>query len=61
MDVLLVRLQASGDPEAVNGDIDQCDQGGDAPFDVRHLLLVNDQDGDSVDDDLEEELGLSWY
>ncbi|QSZ36192.1 hypothetical protein DSL72_007317 [Monilinia vaccinii-corymbosi] len=51
-------LQARGDPDAVHGDVDGCDEHGDGNLEVHRFALGGEEDADAVDDDLEEKLDL---
>lgn len=58
MNIPLTYLQAGGNPDAINRNVDGGDQGCSSPFDVCDLLFVGDQKVYPVDNDLEKKLDL---
>lgn len=58
VNVLLVYLQSCGDPNTIDGDVDAEDSSCGPPFYPKELSLVDDEDGESIDDDLKEALNL---
>jgi len=57
-DDLLRNLQASWDPDAEDTNIDRTQYEGNNPLEIPHPMLVSDQKGNPVDDDLHKHLNL---
>lgn len=51
-------LETCRDPDAVDGYIDSCDQGGDSPLHPHGLTIAGQNHYNSIDDDLQKELDL---
>lgn len=44
--------------DTVHGNVDGCDEDGNANLEIPHMVLVHEEDRDSVDNDLKKELHL---
>lgn len=58
MNVTLIDLESRGKPNAIDRDVDACDQHGDTDFQIPGSYTIKHEDADPVDDNLEQELNL---